>query len=140
MSAGSLVAVPNINLSRIIVQVQRSNPDWDDGRLNEAAREYLRFLQLCKMNPELKISAPPDIDMFWHAHMLDSVNYCRDCNEYFGRYLHHDPCLGESADLDTVNRTLNIYSATFGVNPTPAWMGLMTCANPGNGCGSMPVH
>lgn len=138
MSARSLAAIPTINLSRVTPRVKRDNPDWTAERLTAAEHEYLRFLQLCKTFPEQKISAAPDIDEVWHAHMLDSVHYVRDCNTYFGYYLHHDPCIGET-DLEGVTDTLAIFEAAFGIPPTPAWMGLMTCANPGKGCGSIHV-
>ncbi len=136
MSARSLAALPNFDLGRVMPRVKRDNPDWTEDRLRNAEFEYRRFLQLCKTFPEQKISAAPDIDEVWHAHMLDSVFYMRDCDAYFGYYLHHDPCIGET-DLKGVDDTLAIFAAAFETEPTPAWMGLMTCANPGGGCGSI---
>jgi hypothetical protein len=136
MSARSLTAQPNFDLSRVMPRVKRDNPDWTDERLGTTEFEYRRFMQLCKTFPEQKISAAPDIDKVWHAHMLDSVFYMRDCDDYFGYYLHHDPCIGET-DLDGVNDTLATFTKAYGIEPTPAWMGLMTCANPGGGCGSI---
>ena len=87
------------------------------------------------MHPEQKIAAPADIDTVWHAHMLDSVNYTQDCATYFGYYLHHDPCIGES-DLERTGSTLTAYKTVFG-EPSSSWKDLMTCANPGGGCGSI---
>ncbi len=139
MSASSLASLPNIDLGRVMPRVAKENPDWNTERLRVAECEYLRFLQLCKTFPERKISAPPDVDEVWHAHMLDSVHYMRDCNNYFGFYLHHDPCIGET-DLENARETLVLYENTYGTTVPAAWAGLMTCANPGQGCGSIPVQ
>jgi hypothetical protein len=109
---------------------------WDEARFEAALREYRRFLELCRRFPDLKIMAPAEVDELWHAHMLDSVHYVRDCDRIFGRYLHHDPCIGES-DATQARRTLGLYSATFGETPSPDWLGMMTCARPGGGCGSI---
>lgn len=139
MNKSSLADLPQFNLSRVVGRVMKSNPDWDENHFKTVQAEYFRFLQLCKTFPEMKISAPPDIDELWHAHMLDSQNYFKDCDVYFGYYLHHDPCIGQ-VDLVGAQDTLSIYETAYGIKPPPAWMGLMTCANPGGGCGSMPVR
>lgn len=129
---------PTLPIDRLHPIMKQKHPEWTEARLQEALSEYSRFLQLCKMNPGRKISAPPDVDEVWHAHMLDSVHYVRDCDQYFGHYLHHDPCIGE-LDLESADDTLNIFRQTFQEEPPMAWAGLMTCANPGKGCGSVYV-
>lgn len=135
MSLSSLTQKPRINLARIAQLVLREHPDWHTKRIDTAIQEYLCFLQLCKMFPEDKIAAPADIDSVWHAHILDSVYYIADCQDYFGYYLHHDPCIGES-DKGRTQSTLALYQETFGA-PPDMWLALMTCANPGGGCGSI---
>lgn len=135
MHVQTLVARPQINHTRISKLVLRNHPDWVSARTQSAIAEYERFLMLCKEFPGQKIAAPHDIDEVWHAHMLDSVHYMKDCDLFFGYYLHHDPCIGES-DLDSVAATLDAYRSLFG-EPPASWMDLMTCANPGGGCGSI---
>lgn len=136
MNTKQLAALPNLDLSRVVPKVYKNNPTWDDERVAAAQKAYLEFLQLCKTYPDRKISAPADVDEFWHEHMLDSVNYHKDCENYFGYYLHHDPCLGET-DLKGAQDTLSLYQTTFGLDVPLAWKGLVTCANPGDGCGSI---
>ncbi|OHA59248.1 MAG: hypothetical protein A2589_03495 [Candidatus Vogelbacteria bacterium RIFOXYD1_FULL_46_19] len=140
MAVLSLAPYPDISLARVIPQVVKKNSDWSDEYLERVQEEYRRFLQLCKTYPEHKISAPPAIDELWHAHMLDSVHYMSDCDLYFGYYLHHDPCVSDEVDLEGGNNTLKIYTETYGVEPPDIWVGLMTCANPGQGCGSVPIR
>ncbi|OGL70410.1 hypothetical protein A3B32_02945 [Candidatus Uhrbacteria bacterium RIFCSPLOWO2_01_FULL_53_9] len=131
-----LANMPNIDLTRVVYRVKRDHPDWTETQIEEVEAAYRCFLQLCKTFPERKIAAPPNVDVVWHMHMLDSVAYMRDCDVYFGHYLHHDPCIGE-ADIDGANDTLVLYEETFGTTPPSIWMGLTTCANPGEGCGSI---
>ena len=137
MKVSSLPTMPIIDLSRAIALVKRDQPDWNPERVTSAADEYRRVLRLCKTFPDRKVSAPPDVDKVWHAHMLDSVNYMADCDQYFGYYLHHDPCVSEESDIGNAMETLSAYEDMFGVKPPTAWQGLMTCANPGGGCGSI---
>ncbi len=135
MSSQTLIARPLINHDRLGQLVLRNHPDWVSSRVKSAIAEYERFLMLCKELPEQKIAAPYDIDEVWHAHMLDSANYMKDCDLFFGYYLHHDPCIGE-ADIGSASSTLDAYRNHFG-EPPASWMDLMTCANPGGGCGSI---
>lgn len=137
-SAGSSpVPLPVLDLGRVRKLVERAKPDWDEDRLSAAQVEYLRFLQLCKMYPDRKIAAPEDVDQFWHAHMLDSKSYVRDCDGYFGYYLHHDPCIGSADMANDAQATLRLYREVFQTPPPELWSGLMTCAGPGKGCGSI---
>ncbi len=32
-----------------------------------------------------------NIDEYWHAHILHTKKYMKDCDHVFGRYLHHNP-------------------------------------------------
>lgn len=132
-----LVSPPVFDLSRVRKLVERAKPDWDGVRLDAAQQEYVRFLQLCRMYPDRKIAAPEDVDQFWHAHMLDSKSYVRDCDGYFGCYLHHDPCIGVADMADDAQATLRLYREAFQAPPPKLWSGLMTCAGPGKGCGSI---
>jgi hypothetical protein len=43
---------------------------------------------------------PPtkDIDMFWHAHILDIHHDEADCDRIFGYFLHHNPHFGSNGE------------------------------------------
>ncbi len=131
--------MPVMDLSRVSIRVAEQHPEWSAKRLEEALQEYRRFLALCKDNAARKVSAPPDVDVVWHTHILDTVNYGNDCNRYFGYYLHHNPCLGP-ADLDGDLRTIELYRQKFGRPAPPLWSARATCANPGGGCGSIATE
>lgn len=55
---------------------------------------YRRFLALNMVYPDRKICPTGPIDEFWHAHILDTMAYVRDCEYLFGRFLHHFPYFG----------------------------------------------
>ena len=124
------------NSSRVRSLVTARLPGWDEERFGRALVEYQRFLTLCKENPGSKVMAPADVDELWHMHMLDSVHYTNDCKRIFGEYLHHDPCIGEP-DIQNTRATLDLYEELFGERPGAEWKKMLTCANPGGGCGSI---
>ena len=70
-----------------------------------------------------KICPTGPIDEFWHAHILDTEAYARDCNELFGEYLHHFPYFGmrgpaDRADLETAfEQSRVLFIRHFGIDP-----------------------
>lgn len=64
---------------------------WDQEFCDQVHHEYLRFLALVYYHPELPILPSNTIDEFWHAHILDTRKYQKDCFRILGRFLHHTP-------------------------------------------------
>lgn len=62
--------------------------------VNISELEYRRFLTLTIENPEVRLAPTPLMDLFWHAHILDTVSYAVDCDSMFGKFLHHIPNFG----------------------------------------------
>jgi hypothetical protein len=59
------------------------------------------------------------IDAVWHAHILDTQAYIRDCERLFGRYLHHvpayDPTPAEQAEsIEAFLATNRMFELHFG--------------------------
>lgn len=128
--------LPKICLKRVRAMAA-SQYSFSNQRLEQLLREYLQFLFLCKSYPEQKICPTPDVDKIWHLHMLDSANYHTDCANYFDYYLHHDPCIG-AIDEDSIKGTIRLYAEVFGPSAALRYKDeLLTCANPGGGCGSI---
>lgn len=61
---------------------------------------YRMFLFLCRKYPSQRIVPTKEIDDFWHAHILDTKKYIRDCKIVFRRYLHHFPYAGLRGERD----------------------------------------
>ena len=83
-------------------------------------KQYKRFLILNLMYPHKQIVPNREIDMFWHAHILDTIKYAEDCEQIFGRFLHHFPYFGLRGDLDAsrlreaFEESRTLYQNTFG--------------------------
>jgi hypothetical protein len=58
-------------------------------------REYLAFLASASGNREIRPKKL--IDELWHKHILDTRAYARDCENWFGNFIHHRPCRHEEA-------------------------------------------
>lgn len=128
--------LPDFDLTRVENRFLQQGRQKDE--LSLAVSEYRRFLFLCPQAEGKNVCCPPKIDDVWHAHMLDSVHYVNDCNKYFGFYLHHNPC-ENGVDPSDMESTFDLYEKTFDEKPNALWLELMTCANPGGGCGSITL-
>ena len=51
---------------------------------------YIKFLNLIKSNPKKFFVPPFDVDIIWHAHMLEHNTYKNDTFKIFGRILDHN--------------------------------------------------
>src|ERR1051325_320722 len=67
---------------------------WSPEQQEEVEGLYRRFLALNIAYPDRKICPTGPVDEFWHAHILDTLAYARDCEYLFGHYLHHYPYFG----------------------------------------------
>ncbi len=97
--ANPLVAVPDFDLTNVIVRVARNNPDWTGERLIAAENSYRMFCARVKAAPQedhVVMKQDADMDEIWHAHILHTREYAEDCVRYFGYFLHHQPLSGDN--------------------------------------------
>lgn len=82
--------VMELDLTLIKERVKKENPRWSKQKLDKFELAYRGFLFVCWKYPGG--NAPTlEIDEFWHAHIMFTQKYMRDCRYIFGRYLHHTP-------------------------------------------------
>ena len=67
--------------------------------IERAYRDYLKMLVKHPADAE-DIVVSKDVDEFWHAHILHTMKYTNDCEKVFGKYLHHNPHVGERTPAD----------------------------------------
>lgn len=97
---------------------------WTPETCDEIEGLYRRFLALNMRYPGERICPTGPIDTFWHAHILDTEAYARDCEALFGRFLHHFPYFGlrgpeDRADLErTFEESIDLFIRHFGIDPT----------------------
>lgn len=88
---------------RKMIEVQ----GWTHDATNIMEQEYRKFLALCaaleKTKSETVVVPNRTIDIFWHAHIMDTEKYHSDCQAIFGHYLHHFPYFGMQNEADTEN-------------------------------------
>jgi hypothetical protein len=68
-----------------------------------AIAKYMAFLLLIYLFPQAKIVPTREIDLVWHHHVLDTSKYAEDCQELFGRFVHHYPYFGLRDESDRQN-------------------------------------
>jgi hypothetical protein len=72
-----------------------------------------------------------EIDIFWHTHILDTQKYMSDCENLFGKYIHHFPYFGMRGEKDRRHlekafcETEKLFLLHFGESPVSA--GIADC-------------
>mmetsp|Transcript_23760 Transcript_23760/g.51887 ORF Transcript_23760/g.51887 Transcript_23760/m.51887 type:complete len:401 (+) Transcript_23760:70-1272(+) len=102
---------------------------WQEERAEGAVVEYLRFLALLAESPKMELIASSDVDLVWHAHLLDTENYAIDSLRLFGRFLHHRRARTSqefSAIPASYARTKTHYEERFGIAPPLRFWGPTT--------------
>jgi hypothetical protein len=96
---------------------------WSAEYQEEVESLYRNFLALNIIYPDRKICPTGPIDEFWHAHILDTHAYKKDCDLLFGHFLHHFPYFGmrgpdDYADLQgAFNNSRELFIHHFGIDP-----------------------
>lgn len=97
---------------------------WTPDLCDEVEDLYRKFLALTARYRDEKICPTGPIDTFWHAHILDTRAYARDCEAVFGELLHHFPYFGmrgpedEAALERTFRASVEKFILHFGIDPT----------------------
>ena len=91
---------------------------WSHKIADYAELRYRRFLCMRLINPQLMLVPPPDIDAFWHQHILFTKKYAQDCEAFFGEFMHHAPASGEESEAAMLQQhaldTARFYAEAFG--------------------------
>lgn len=122
------MSLVNIDLVNVRLSVLKENPEWTSTHLDLVENEYRKWLTLAAHYPDIKLLPAPDVDQFWHAHILHTKQYVEDCNRLFGKYMHHEPFHNLSEkDADDAkydySRMLSTYEKHFNQKPNAIWMG-----------------
>lgn len=83
--------IKTLNLSKVSERVRNENPRWSAEKLRISEEAYRGFLFIHWKYPREALVPSTGIDEFWHAHILYTKQYMKDCQKIFGHYMHHDP-------------------------------------------------
>ena len=113
-----------------MIKLKLTHPEegvgWNAEQADEAEVWYKQFLKLHVLHPGKSIVPTGMIDTMWHQHILDTRKYAADCQQIFGKFMHHYPYFGlngedDARDLENAfEETREIFIAEFGVCPTQA--------------------
>jgi hypothetical protein len=118
----ALTLVAELDFSMLKLKLGKEK-DWSPEYQSEVEDLYRRFLALNIVYPDRKICPTGPIDEFWHAHILDTLAYERDCAHLFGHYFHHFPYFGmrgpeDYAALQTAfDDSRALFIDHFGIDP-----------------------
>jgi hypothetical protein len=107
---------------------------WSPEYQEEVEGLYRRFLALNVVYRDRKVCPTGPIDEFWHAHILDTRAYERDCEYLFGYFLHHFPYFGmrgpdDRAELQsTFEESRALFIRHFGIDPCGGDMQARGCS------------
>jgi hypothetical protein len=113
--------INSLDLSKVKEKLtHHSGENWSLEKANLVEVEYKKFLNLCLNHPNKNIGITYDADKFWHQHILDTKQYSKDCEEIFGKFLHHDPYLFDEHPLhsDAINNLKNLYQQEYNEDVT----------------------
>jgi hypothetical protein len=78
-----------------------------------ASERYRKFLILKSENPSLNVVPTLDIDLVWHAHMLDHQGYVKDCMEKFGKIFNHKDDYNDEVLKNNFQNTSDVWEKRF---------------------------
>ena len=131
-----LEALDFSDVRRKLMEPPPEGQGWSEDCAKSAEKWYRRFLTLFLKYPGRKIVPNAMIDAFWHQNILDTRAYARDCQEVFGRFVHHYPYFGmngDAAERDAAYAETNdMFDTEFGENPLHLGSKALECST---GCG-----
>src|SRR5437879_8204648 len=85
---------------------------WSQDQALRVEGDYKRFLYaLAHKDKDDLLSPPtPEVDEFWHQHILDTRKYREDCEKVFGHYVDHTPGLGPEEQAKADARRRQVYT------------------------------
>lgn len=101
---------------------------WSLEKADKVEAKYKGFLKTSYRNPEAMCMPDEETDAFWHAHILDTKKYAKDCDNTFGYFVHHFPYFGalpeEKAEAkQAFETTKKLFKETVGYEMSQAASG-----------------
>lgn len=129
----ALAKVERLDLSMLTRKLVEDH-GWTNEFCQEVDSLYRKFLALNMRYPDKKVCPTGPIDEFWHAHILDTHAYAKDCETLFGKFLHHFPYFGMRGPEDRKNletafeESLNLFVIHYGIDPTAGDIKARSCS------------
>lgn len=113
-----LEAVDKIDLRRAMHRLEKVK-EWSPKVCATAEKWYRRFLKVAVLHPNKVLVPSVLVDEVWHQHVLDTVQYPKDCQAFRGQFFHHKPYFGSEPGQKNrlrkyFDRTNALYRREFG--------------------------
>lgn len=122
--------VKSLNFDKLKWKLTKSSEaSWNADLCEFAETEYYKFLTLKKRYPKVSLVPSKLVDKFWHEHILDTKAYAEDCNNVFGRFIHHYPYFGiygaddQKSLQSSFDETVALYEKHFDKYPSSELFG-----------------
>ena len=95
--------------------------------IEQIESDYRKFLYLIGTAGTTMVPWSQDLDDFWHEHILDTAKYAKDCQDLFGKMIHHNPHLPKGtyrhnkASTDTHQAYKLAFQETPPIRVQPHW-------------------
>ena len=100
----AIAAIQALDLEPIRLRVMDAElgEGWTREYAENVEGAYRNYLTMLVRHPEdiEDIAVSKDVDEFWHTHILHTMKYTEDCERVFGKYLHHNPHIGDRTRTD----------------------------------------
>ena len=113
-----LQRLEELDLSPIRLILRQEPPTgfgWSEDTVLQAEKFYRQFLHLNLIQVVQRPVPNTLADAFWHAHILDTRRYRKDCQSVFGYFLDHNPGFGARDDIEERDRA---FKETMGASNT----------------------
>lgn len=83
--------------------------------------EAIKFLILANDSTSHTCTPSRRVDLVWHEFILFTRLYAAFCQEYFGKFIHHEPAAAGQSCSAAYQHTLELYRQRFGPPNTSWW-------------------
>lgn len=130
-----------LDLDPVAFLLARPDPGlilMDPAEAGEIVTAYRNWLKLCAWYPGEPLVPTLPVGDAWHAHLVDTARYARDCQAAFGTYAHCFPYYAHQHSQlpwhNAYKRTLGLYGAHFGAGMPGARAGDDEALHPDGPC------
>lgn len=114
-------AIDNLDLADIVAVVRKER-QWSYRTAKDAEIWYRLFLAMSKKKGgTAAFGIEKNSDYIWHAHIISTKRYRRDCRKIFGKgkYLDHTPGTPKNSGA-LLKRSMKAYDKEFAIHPPDA--------------------
>ncbi len=104
------------NQKKFIKKIKSGAIDINKPVKEKSLQRYRQYMELVKIYNGKSLSPTFDVDILWHAHMLDHAQYARHTKAFFGCILDHNDSISEENISKIQSNTKEVWDKHFSIN------------------------